>query len=313
MFLYIFNYNIKILKFAGYGFNKAHSVSYALIGYQMAYLKVYYKEYFISNLLNMNIGSIDKTNEYLKMAKENDIYLLKPSINLSEKYYKIEDKKLRLPLSIIKNVGNIVEEDILKIRNDKIFKDYFDFVARCYSKNINKKVIEYLIYAGTLDEFKINHKTMIENLDNAIRYSELLSNLDESLVEKPILEEYDEYSKDDLINQEYEAYGFYINNHPASKYQDKSIIKLVNIEKFFNKFVKCIVIIDYVRTIKTKKGDNMAIIKASDETSTREFVLFSTGYNMIKNINKGDLVEVMGKVNKRLSDYQITINKITKI
>ena len=303
----------KILKFAGYGFNKAHSVSYALIGYQMAYLKVYYKEFFITNLLNMNIGSADKTNEYLRLAKINNMYLLKPSVNLSNKYYSIENNKLRLPLSIIKNVGNIVESDILSLRQNNKFSDYFDFVAKCYSKSVNKKVIESLIYSGALDDFNINHQMMINNLDNALRYAELLSNLDESLVEKPILEQYEEYTKDELIKQEYESYGFYINNHPAGKYQDKSITKLVQIEKFFNKFVKCIVIIDYIRTIKTKKGENMAIIRASDETFTREFVLFSNGYNMLKDISKGDIVEIMGRVTKRLSDYQITINKITKI
>ena len=303
----------KILKFAGYGFNKAHSVSYAIIGYQMAYLKTYYKEYFINTLLSMNVGSVDKTNDYLRLAKQNNIFILKPSINLSDKEYKVEDNKLRLPLSIIKNVGNIVEDEILSVRKDNEFKDYFDFIARCYSKNINKKVLEYLIYAGALDEFNINHNTMINNLDNAIRYSELLSNLDESLVEKPLLEEQEEYSKDELIKQEYEAYGFYVNNHPASKYNDKSIIKLANIDKFFNKFVKCIVIIDNIRVIKTKKGDNMALIKASDETKAGDFVLFSNGYNMINNITKGDLVEVMGRVTKRFSDFQITINKITKI
>ena len=153
---------------------------------------------------------------------------------------------------------------------------------------------------------------MIENLDNAIRYSELLSNLDESLVEKPLLEDYEEYFKDELIKKEYESYGFYVNNHPASKYHDKSIVKLIDIDKFFNKFIKCIVIIDNVRVIKTKTGDNMALIKASDETNTQDFVLFSDGYNMIKNIIKGDLVEVMGRVTKRYSDFQITINKITK-
>ena len=304
----------KILKFAGYGFNKAHSVSYALIGYQMAYLKRYYKEYFITTLLNMNIGSVDKTNEYLKLARQSNIHLLKPSVNLSNKQYTVEDKKLRLPLSVIKNVGNIAEDEILDIRskNDNKFIDYFDFMAKCYSKSINKKVVEYLIYAGALDEFNISHQMMINNLDNAIRYCELLSNLDESLVEKPLLEEYEEYSKDELIKQEYDAYGFYVNNHPASKYNDKSIVKLINIEQFFNKFVKCIVIIDNVKVIKTKKGDNMALIKASDETNTLDFVLFSDGYNMLKNVNKGDLVEIMGRVTKRFSDLQVTINKMTK-
>ena len=303
----------RILKFAGYGFNKSHSVSYALIGYQMAYLKTYYKEYFIANLLNMSISSPDKSFEYLKLAKQNDIYLLKPSINLSSFDYIIENKKLRLPLSIIKNVGLIATKEIIRIRDDNKFNDFYDFVSRCYSKTINKKVIESLIYAGVFDEFKVNHHTLIENLDNAIRYSELKNTLDESLIEKPIIENLEEYSNNELTEQELDSFGFYITNHPASKYTSKDVIKLKNIKNYFNKFVKCIVIIDSIRTIKTKRGDNMAFIKASDETSSFDFVIFSNSFNMLKNINKNDLVEILGRLTKRYSDYQITINKITKI
>ena len=302
----------KILKFANYGFNKSHSVSYAIIGYQMAYLKVHYKEYFIANLLNMSIGNINKTNEYLTLAKKEDIFLLKPSINESNLNYTIEDKKLRLPLSIIKNVGSLAEEEILSKRVEP-FKDFFDFVAKCYSKNVNKKVIENLIHAGVFDSFKVNHKTLVDNLDNAIRYSELYNNLDSSLIEKPILEESQEYFLDELTNQELEVYGFYISNHPASKYQGKDITKLDKIDKKFNTFVKSIVIIDSIKSIKTKKGDNMAFLKASDETSKVELVVFSTAYNSIKDIKKNDLVEVMGRVTKNISDYQITVNKITKL
>jgi DNA polymerase-3 subunit alpha len=302
----------RILKFASYGFNKSHSVSYALIGYQMAYLKVHYKEYFIANLLNMSIGNINKTNEYLTLAKKEDIFLLKPSINESNLNYTIEDKKLRLPLSIIKNVGTLAEEEIISKRTEP-FKDFFEFVAKCYSKNVNKKVIENLIYAGVFDSFNYNHKTLIDNLDNAIRYSELYNNLDSSLIEKPILEESNEFTPQELQEQELEVYGFYISNHPASKYQGKDITKLDKIDKKFNTFVKSIVIIDNIRAIKTKKGDNMAFIKASDETSKVELVVFASVYNTIKDIKKNDLVEVMGRVTKNISDYQITVNKITKL
>ena len=302
----------RILKFASYGFNKSHSVSYALIGYQMAYLKVHYKEYFIANLLNMSIGNINKTNEYLTLAKKEDIFLLKPSINESNLNYTIEDKKLRLPLSIIKNVGTLAEEEIISKRTEP-FKDFFEFVAKCYSKNVNKKVIENLIYAGVFDSFNYNHKTLIDNLDNAIRYSELYNNLDSSLIEKPILESSDEFTPQELQEQELEVYGFYISNHPASKYQGKDITKLDKIDKKFNTFVKSIVIIDNIRAIKTKKGDNMAFIKASDETSKVELVVFASVYNSIKDIKKNDLVEVMGRVTKNISDYQITVNKITKL
>ena len=302
----------RILKFASYGFNKSHSVSYALIGYQMAYLKVHYKEYFIANLLNMSIGNINKTNEYLTLAKKEDIFLLKPSINESNLNYTIEDKKLRLPLSIIKNVGTLAEEEIISKRTEP-FKDFFEFVAKCYSKNVNKKVIENLIYAGVFDSFNYNHKTLIDNLDNAIRYSELYNNLDSSLIEKPILESSEEFTPQELQEQELEVYGFYISNHPASKYQGKDITKLDKIDKKFNTFVKSIVIIDNIRAIKTKKGDNMAFIKASDETSKVELVVFASVYNSIKDIKKNDLVEVMGRVTKNISDYQITVNKITKL
>ena len=302
----------RILKFASYGFNKSHSVSYALIGYQMAYLKVHYKEHFIANLLNMSIGNINKTNEYLTLAKKEDIFLLKPSINESNLNYTIEDKKLRLPLSIIKNVGTLAEEEIISKRTEP-FKDFFEFVAKCYSKNVNKKVIENLIYAGVFDSFNYNHKTLIDNLDNAIRYSELYNNLDSSLIEKPILESSEEFTSQELQEQELEVYGFYISNHPASKYQGKDITKLDQIDKKFNTFVKSIVIIDNIRAIKTKKGDNMAFIKASDETSKVELVVFASVYNSIKDIKKNDLVEVMGRVTKNISDYQITVNKITKL
>ncbi len=302
----------KILSFASYGFNKSHSVAYALIGYQMAYLKVHYKECFIANLLNMSIGNVNKTNEYLTLAKKEDIFLLKPSINESNITYTIENKSLRLPLSIIKNVGSLAEEEIISKRTTP-YIDFFDFVSRCYSKNVNKKVIENLIYAGVFDEFKINHHTLIETIDNAIRYSELLSNLDSSLIEKPIVETINEYDAKELQSQELDVYGFYLSNHPASKYNGKDITKLDKIEQKFNTFVKCIVIIDSIKSIKTKKGDNMAFIKASDETANKELVVFSSAYSFLKNINKNDLVEVMGRVTRNGSEYQITVNKITKI
>ena len=302
----------QILKFANYGFNKAHSVSYALIGYQMAYLKIYYPVYFIGNLLNMTIGSVTKTKEYIALAKQYNIYLLKPCINLSTKGYKIGDNKLRLPLSIIKNVGITAENDILSARTEP-YKDFFDFVARTYGQSVTRKTIEFLIYAGAFDSFNINHQTLINNIDNALRYAELRNNLDESLVEKPVLEAAEEYSGANLMNQELEAYGFYMSNHPSSKYTGNDIVKLSQVSKYFNKFVKCVVIINNVREIKTKTGTTMCFINASDETSNLDFVLFPKNIDMLKNINKNDLVIVQGTIAKRFNKYQININRLNKV
>jgi len=102
-----------IIKFANYGFNKAHSVAYALIGYQMAWLKAHYPVYFIANLLNMSIGSDIKTKEYLDEAKKKNILVFKPSINVSMDYYVIKNNALLLPLNAIHNVGGAAVSDII--------------------------------------------------------------------------------------------------------------------------------------------------------------------------------------------------------
>lgn len=303
-----------ILKFANYGFNKAHSVSYALIGYQMAYLKVKFPLYFITNLLNMSLGSEIKTKEYIDEARKKGIKILKPNINEANSSYKIVENSLMIPLGSIKNLGVTASTAILEERekNGK-FVDYLDFVARIYGKSNNKKTITSLIDAGALDNFGLTKKTMIENLDAAINYASLLIDLDSSFVMKPLIEEKREYEEEILREKEFCSYGFYVTNHPVSKYNDKSIIKLEKIKDYFDKRIKCVVLVEKVKTIKTKKGDNMAFITASDETGNGEFVLFPNGYSLLKNINNGDIIIIQGLVAKRFDSYQININGLQKV
>ena len=107
-----------ILNFAGYGFNKSHSVVYSIVAYKMAYLKCYYKTIFFSNLLTNVIGSETKTNEYILEAKKNGIEIIKPTINNSEARYKVEDNKIIYPISNIKSIGVVVTEQIEKAKGD---------------------------------------------------------------------------------------------------------------------------------------------------------------------------------------------------
>ena len=65
-----------------------------------------------------------------------------------------------------------------------------------------------------------------------------------------------------------------------------------------------------MKVINTKKGDKMAFITGSDETSTMEYTLFPRTYNLYSNIERGDLLKVRGKVEKRLNAYQIIVDKI---
>src|SRR5699024_6808698 len=137
---------------------------------------------------------------------------------------------LMLPFSTIKNLGTTATKAILEERNKGKYTDYLDFVSRIYGKSNNKKTIISLIDAGALDCFGLNKRTMIENLDSAINYAGLVGDLDASFVMKPLIENYEEFKEEELREKELNSYGFYLSNHPTSKYQDASIIKLENIK-----------------------------------------------------------------------------------
>ncbi len=299
-----------ILKFAGYGFNKSHSVSYALIGYQMAYLKVKFSTYFITNLLNMSVGSELKTKEYLMDAKSHGLMIVAPNINESDKTYKVQNGKLFLPLSVIKGLSSISIESIIEERRKNgLFQDFIDFVKRMINKNMTTKIIEILIYAGVFKAFG-NMTTLKENLPAILNYAELACDVDSPLVLKPILKEFEE--EENQNQRELESYGFYITNHPASIYNGESIMKLANISKFFDKYVRTVVLIESIRRTKTKMGEAMAFIEASDETKTESFVLFARHIRLLEDIKVKDIVEIQGRVTKRFDKYQININNMIK-
>ena len=301
-----------IVKFANYGFNKAHSVSYALIGYQMAYLKANYSVYFIANLLNMSIGSDVKTKEYLDEAKSKDIKVFKPNINVSTDSYLIKDNALLLPLNVIHNVGGAATQVIINERQNGRYTDFFNFVARTYGKGVNKKTLEFLIDADCFRDFDGNHRSLHESIDAALDYASLCSDLDESLVMKPDIKDVEEYNDGELMNRELSCLGFYVTNHPASKYQE-GIMKLHDIKNFFDKFVTSVVIIGSIRKIKTKKGEDMGFILGSDETDNGDFIVFPKNYSEMLTIKNNDLVRIKGQVTRRNDKFQIVVSKIEKI
>ena len=299
-----------IIKFANYGFNKSHSVAYALIGYEMCFLKTHYPIYFYEALLNYNIGSDIKTKEYLDSLKRMNINICKPDINLSSSKYRVVDNKILLPFNIIKSIGTTVSDLIVKARKDK-FNDYFDFVKKVKEVGIGDKTIELLIMSGCLDSLNINRHTMIENLSNAIDYSELVSGVDDMFVSVPDLEYVEEYDKDELVKYEKDVFGFYLSDHPIIKYNNT--IKLIDLKEFFDKSVKLYLLVDEMMKIKTKDDADMAFLVCSDETDNADLIIFPNKFNLLKDIKIGDIVNVYGRVEKRYDKYQILVNDIKKV
>ena len=302
-----------ILKFANFGFNKSHSVSYALIGYQMAYLRAYYKAYFIANLLNMNVSNTQKTKEYIALAKQEEIMVAPPLINQSGLTYKIEGRLLRMPLGVIKNIGIESIKNILSERAKKPFQDFFDFVARTYGKSVNRKTIEALIMAGAFTEFKENKNTLFQNLEKAINYAALTGSEEDNSILKPALIAKPAPTAEEERVYEYNSFGFYISNHPASKYLDPKIMKLEEMTSHYNQYVTCVVLLEYKKEIQTKNNEKMAFLTASDETGEGNFVVFASEMKELATVKVGDCVLIQGRVARRYMEYQINVNHIEKI
>jgi len=303
----IFNH---ILKFAGYGFNKAHSVSYAYISYQMAYLKVHYKILFTFELLNNSIGSDEIVKKYLGDLKKANLKIKNVSINKSTDSFINENNIVYLPFKMIKNLRGDLIKFILEEREKGLFVSIYDFFKRTINY-ISKNEYILLINAGVLTEFNINTKTLITNIDSLINYGNLYNDIgDLALI--PELETVPDYEVETLRLNEINSYGFYVTNHPSSKYSSKEVMKLENIKNYLFKNIVCYVLVDNIKLTKTKKNENMAFLDVNDETSKGNLTIFPNNYYMLQNISKNDMIKVWGSVSKRFDKYSIIVNKIVK-
>lgn len=294
-----------IVKFANYGFNKSHSVAYAYIAYQMAYLKLKYPEYFIIEMINGKDS--DKLRDSISYLKSKGFRIVKPDINLSKNAFYVRNKDVIMPFTQVKGINEEFAKKIIEVR-DTGFKDIFDFAYK--SKDfINIDIFKILVKAGVFDSFMINRHTLMENMESIINYANLSDGTD--IIKKPVLIEVNEYDEVILRNDELEVYGMLISNHPSSKY--KNVVKLCEIEKYLFKNVKCVVLVDRIRSIKTKKNEDMAFMLCSDETKSGDFTVFPNKYEIINNIYEGDLVEIMGSVSKRFDKVSIIVNNIKKV
>jgi len=302
-----------ILRFANYGFNKSHAVSYAIISYKIAFLKAHFYPYFMVSLLTSSINNEDKTNIYIAKLRQKNITVLLPNINLSEDKYITKNNQIICPLSIIRTVGTSITNMILKEREKGKFKDFIDFCSRMTSQSINKKVITSLILAGAFETFGYNKKTLINNLDNILNFVELSKDAGLIEIEPPIIDEYEEYSKDELIKNEFNTFGFYLTYHPVSKYKENIYTNTLLLEDYDNKFIELVLEVNNIKEILTKKNDVMAFVKASDEYKSVDLTLFPKVYEENRNLEIYNIIKIYGKVEKRFDNYQIIVSKIINL
>ena len=143
----------------------------------------------------------------------------------------------------------------------------------------------------------------------------MIDTLDSQYVLKPELEVKEEYSNYDLIRMEKELFGIYLSNHPVSFYKNdvNHDISLNLISNYFDKIINVVVLVERIKTTRTKNGDDMMFFDGSDEYSMANFILFPKIYQSYSDIKIGDVLSINGKVEKRFDSYQIVVSKIKKL
>ena len=286
---YIFT---KIEPFAEYGFNKSHAAAYALIAYQTAYLKTYFKEEFIAASMSTELTNTSKLREFVEELKRLDVEVVRPNINKCFADFKPEKNKIFYGLGAIKNVGfeavsNLVKE---RIANGN-YKSLTNFIKRVSPKDINKLQLEGLVKSGAFDELENDRNSIMQSIPKIIQQNKVFfeekmsnqSNLFENQTgnhdEKFEFEISKKWSKKELLSEEFKSLGFYISDHPLNDYEKIfEQLQILPFKKYQeNKNNEGLVAgtLMSIQEKKTLKGTPYAIAKFSDKFGEFELFLFS--------------------------------------
>lgn len=277
-------------RFADYGFNKSHSYAYALIVYQMAYIKANFPlEFYLCNL-DSCIGSASKSSAFLNECRSRKIRVLGVDINHSNLSYCIEGETvLRMPLTILKGMGSLLASKIIEERKlNGPYKDLFSTLARLIAIGISSANFETLIKAGAFDCFGFYRAGLLGSLERLIQYGRMVRVEGEGVlfsfdaVSPPMVEQKKE-SRMERTWMEKESYGFYLSDHPAiqwrNQYPGARSIRQIR-QEIGN--VETAGILKSVKIHKTKKGQDMAFAILEDENETIDLAIMPDLYSYLQ-------------------------------
>ncbi|MDD4182895.1 MAG: DNA polymerase III subunit alpha [Candidatus Omnitrophica bacterium] len=312
--------------FSGYGFNKSHSTAYALISYRTAYLKANYPVEFMAALLTSERTNTDKIVEYVNEVNHMGMKVLPPDINTSFANFTVTDEKnIRFGLLAIKNVGTTALDNIIQIRKEKKFDDFFEFCDRVDGRVVNRKVLESLIKSGAMDSFKLKRAQMAAMLDKILAKTTKKEDPSQLLLfvapkRQEAIPDVEEWPLLQILSFEKALLGIYVTSHPLYSYENT--VKHLNREEIISLYeqdsreeVIICGIVEKARIITTKRsGERMAILKIEDETSTVEVFVFPKLFaEASMDIKEKSIIVIKGKLESKERVPKILAAKIIPI
>ena len=283
----------QIAYFAGYGFNKSHSVPYALLAYQTAYLKANYPAEYIAASLTAVKRDKDRTAIFLSEAREMGVKVSTPDINKSESDFTVNKDEILFGLSAVRNVGDITSDKIVLERdtNGK-FETIEDFLSRIDSRSLNKRGIEALAQGGGFDYFGYPRKGVFNAIPDLIDDAKSLKtqkannqtslfDLDAQSNNLTTIKD-TEWSKKEKLEREREMLGFFVSEDPLEGYGEvlksestHSIIELQSIDDEEELNVVIAGLISNVQKRVSRRGNPWIQFDLQDTTGSLGVLLFN--------------------------------------
>ncbi|WP_276945806.1 DNA polymerase III subunit alpha [Dialister micraerophilus] len=317
-----------MVHFAGYGFNKSHSVCYGRIAWETAYLKANFRPEFMASMMTCYIGDINKVNRYIENTRKAGIEVLAPDINKSQAYFSVKGENIIFGLSGIQNVGENAVNHIIESRNKKgDFKNLIDLLERIDSKILNSRACESLIKCGALDCFGYDRSQLLAVLDDAINIAasgrfDRDAGQQNLFAESEIIREIDypdieSMSKKEKLHWEKKLLGFYVSGHPLDEYSDmiesfvKSKVFDNNDIDYDGRIVTMCGIVTRVKKTITKKRLSMGYATLEDYDGEFECVIFpSVWENKFQYLVKDKVIKITGRVQADERNLKILVQDI---
>jgi DNA polymerase-3 subunit alpha len=298
----IFDY---IEPFARYGFNKSHSVAYALVAYQTAWLKVHHPRHFMAALMSSEMDKTDAVVKFIHEAAQMGIKVLPPDVNESNMFFTVVGSDIRFGLGAVKGIGESAIESILEARR-RIgrFTSLLQFCEEVDLRACNKKALEALIKSGSFDFLGVTRRALFEQLDSTADSAQRTKDAKErgqsslfgfggspagpapASAGVSATARVAEWPDEEKLRYEKETLGFYVSGHPLNKYgAELKIFANANTEtlyRYVDEVVNIGGIVSQIKRTKIKKGPNegklMAKFILDDQYGSVDVVVFSDLY-----------------------------------
>ena len=218
-------------EFAEYGFNKSHSVAYALLAYQTAWFKTHHPDAFMAAAMSSEIDDTDKLALLCKEARSHGLALKGPDVNASDYYFTVpKEGEVRYGLGAIKGVGQGLVARLVEERESAPFTGLEDLCHRLDARDYSERDVSALIHAGALDGFGASRRAMAKTVGR-IKVQAQRVQMDRNVGQDSLFapapatefcalsQDEREYGAAERLAHELKALGFYFSGHPFAQYR----------------------------------------------------------------------------------------------